>query len=157
MDMLEQNQMVVFRLDTEEYGIFITEINEIIAMVNVTPLAKAEKSFLGVVNLRDEILPLYDLRIQLEKNASPYHKKKRIIVTTIQGKKLGLLVDEVTRVLKIERDLLEEAPDSLPSEMTTYIHGFYKTNEQVITLLNLPYVLQEEEISFFEKNEEEQQ
>lgn len=137
----QDDQFIAFRLENEEFGIFITEINEIIIEKEITPLAKTSKTILGMINLRGVIIPIVDLRIHMNKAATT-HKKNRIIITTIQNQKVGLLVDEVTKVLKIEEENIESCPDMLFQHDTNYVHYLYKSEGKVIVLLKLENLLE---------------
>ncbi len=67
-------QLVTFRIETEEFGLPITDVYEIIFVPQVTSIAKAPESIVGVINLRGEIIPVIDLRIQFLKE--PIKSKK---------------------------------------------------------------------------------
>jgi purine-binding chemotaxis protein CheW len=141
----QDNQFIAFRLENEEFGIFITEINEIIIEKEITPLAKTSKTILGMINLRGVIIPIIDLRIHMNKKATT-HKKNRIIITTINEQKIGLLVDEVTKVLKINEENIENCPDMLFQHDTNYVHYLYKSEGKVIVLLKLENLLKSDDL-----------
>lgn len=71
-------QVVTFRIETEEFGLPITDVYEIIFVPQVTSIAKAPKSIVGVINLRGEIIPVIDLRIQFLKE--PIKSKNSVLL-----------------------------------------------------------------------------
>jgi purine-binding chemotaxis protein CheW len=102
-------QLVVFSLGPEEYGLPITQVQEIIRYVEPRRIPSAFASVRGVINLRGRIIPVCDLkqRLQLEELEGP--EGKIIIVESASGA-AGLIVDEVDEVVTVSDEQLEEAP-----------------------------------------------
>lgn len=150
-------QLVTFRIETEEFGLPITDVYEIIFVPEVTSIAKAPESIVGVINLRGEIIPVIDLRIQFLKEPIK-SKKQRIIITCSQGRVIGLLVDEVKEVLRIDENSLEPVPDTIVATQTAYMRAICKMDNRLIILLHLDHLLNKLEINFIinevEKREE---
>ncbi|MGF9711227.1 chemotaxis protein CheW [Paenibacillus naphthalenovorans] len=150
-------QLVTFRIETEEFGLPITDVYEIIFVPQVTSIAKAPESIVGVINLRGEIIPVIDLRIQFLKEPIK-SKKQRIIITRSQGRVIGLLVDEVKEVLRIDENSLEPVPDTIVTTQTAYMRAICKMDNRLIILLHLDHLLNKLEINFIinevEKREE---
>ncbi|MGG1599621.1 chemotaxis protein CheW [Paenibacillus naphthalenovorans] len=150
-------QLVTFRIETEEFGLPITDVYEIIFVPQVTSIAKAPESIVGVINLRGEIIPVIDLRIQFLREPIK-SKKQRIIITRSQGRVIGLLVDEVKEVLRIDENSLEPVPDTIVTTQTAYMRAICKMDNRLIILLHLDHLLNKLEINFIinevEKREE---
>ncbi|PDO09886.1 MAG: hypothetical protein BLM47_10330 [Candidatus Reconcilbacillus cellulovorans] len=148
-------QVVTFRLGGEEFGIPISDVNEIIFVPAITPIAKAPPSVVGIMNLRGNIIPVIDLRIALRMPVAERTKKQRIIVAQIGGKPTGVMVDEVTQVLHVTEEMLENAPDRVMTSQTRYIRGICKIQDRLIVLLDLGEVLEKDELEFVEKGRNE--
>jgi chemotaxis signal transduction protein len=150
-------QLVTFRIETEEFGLPITDVYEIIFVPQVTSIAKAPESIIGVINLRGEIIPVIDLRIQFLKEPIK-SKKQRIMITRSHGRVIGLLVDEVKEVLRIDENSLEPVPDTIVTAQTAYMRAICKMDNRLIILLNLDHLLNKPEMNFIinevEKREE---
>jgi chemotaxis signal transduction protein len=140
-------QLVTFRIATEELGLPITDVYEIIFVPQVTSIAKAPKSIVGVINLRGEIIPVIDLRIQFLKEPIK-SKKQRIIITRSQGRVIGLLADEVKEVLRIDESSLEPVPDTIVTAQTAYMSAICKKDNRLIILLHLDHLLNKLEMNF---------
>jgi len=140
-------QLVTFRIETEELGLPISDVYEIIFVPQVTSIAKAPKSIVGVINLRGEIIPVVDLRIQFWKEPIK-SKKQRIVITRSQGRVIGLLVDEVKEVLRIEENSLEPVPDTIATAQTAYMRAICKMDHRLIILLDLDRLLSKLEMDF---------
>ena len=140
-------QLVTFRIETEELALPIADVYEIIFVPQVTSIAKAPESIVGVINLRGEIIPVIDLRIQLLKEPIK-SKKQRIIITRSRGRVIGLLVDEVKEVLRIDENSLEPVPDTIVTVQTAYMRAICRMDNRLIILLHLDHLLNKMEMNF---------
>ncbi|WP_347489774.1 chemotaxis protein CheW [Desulfoscipio sp. XC116] len=95
---MEQKQAVIFELDNCLYGVDIMRVNEIIRMVQVTPVPEADHFIEGIINLRGQVIPVVNLCRKLGLNYRDYHKDNRIIVIQSDNSKFGMIVDRVLEV-----------------------------------------------------------
>lgn len=153
----ETNEMhlVTFSLG-EEYGVPISQVQEIIRIGNITIVPNSPSYMDGVINLRGRVLPVLNLRRRLKLPAGDLTKASRIIVTEIGTKVIGLLVDSVSHVVRISSNLIESAPEEILEVDTDYITGVGKLKNRIVILLDLEKLLKREniEIKDNEKNEE---
>lgn len=144
--------MVVFSLATEQYGIRITQVQEITRLSKIIKVPRAPQYVEGVVNLRGEVIPVIDLRKRFELEAREYNQFSRIIVTDIHSKKIGLIVDSVLEVLRIGKTCIENPPDICEAQGTEQIlEGIASLQERMIMMLNLENLLQGKEWKKIEK------
>lgn len=143
-------QVVSFHVESEEYGVDIAQVQEIIRMVEVTHVPRAPHFMEGVINLRGQLIPIIDLRTRFGMPRADHTKSTRIVVTEIGSKKVGIVVDSVSEVLHIPIENVEEAPDMIAGVGTEYIQGVGKVNERLIILLDLTMVITGEEKSQLE-------
>jgi len=107
----EDEQMVIFRLDKEEFGAPIASVQEIVRVPEeLVRLPKAPSFVEGVINLRGIVLPVVDLRLRLGMKRTERTDRQRIMVFLIAGVRTGFIVDQVAEVLKIPRSAIEPAP-----------------------------------------------
>ncbi len=103
-------QLVVFRLDGQEYGVRIDRVQEIIRVPEVmTRIPSAARDVSGVVNLRGQILPVVDLRRRFSLPAAAADERQRIIVLTHQSTLTGYIVDSVSEVTRVPNSAIEPA------------------------------------------------
>ena len=138
-------QVVSFRLGSEEYGVDIAQVQEIIRMVEITHVPRAPRFMEGVINLRGQLIPIIDLRTRFAMHRAEHTKSTRIVVTEIGSKRVGIVVDSVSEVLNIPIEQVEEAPDMIAGVGTEYIQGVGKVNDRLIILLDLTMVMTGEE------------
>ena len=107
----EEEQMVVFRLGKEEFGVPIEAVQEIVRLPDqMTSVPKAPPAVEGVINLRGAVLPVIDLRRRLGLPAAERSDRQRIIVLLLDGVRTGFIVDSVSEVLKVSKSAIEAAP-----------------------------------------------
>jgi purine-binding chemotaxis protein CheW len=141
----EMIQVVSFRLGSEEYGVDIAQVQEIIRLVEVTHVPRAPKFMEGVINLRGQLIPIIDLRTRFGMQRITATKSTRIVVTEIGSKRVGIVVDSVSEVLNLPVENVEDAPEMIAGVGTEYIQGVGKMDERLIIMLDLTMVISGEE------------
>jgi purine-binding chemotaxis protein CheW len=107
----DDEQVVVFRLDKEEFGVPIDSVQEIVRVPEeLTHVPKAPPFVEGVINLRGSVLPVIDLRRRLGMPTVDRSDRQRVMVFLISGMRTGFIVDSVAEVLKIHKSSIEPAP-----------------------------------------------
>jgi purine-binding chemotaxis protein CheW len=134
-------QAVTFALGSEEYGVDIAQVQEINRMVTITHVPRAPQFMEGVINLRGQLIPIIDLRTRFGMERSERTKHTRIVVTEIGSKRIGMVVDSVSEVLRIPVEQIEDAPDLVAGVDTEYIRGVGKMGDRLIIMLDLGRVI----------------
>jgi purine-binding chemotaxis protein CheW len=136
-----ENQIVVFNLAGEQYGVHISKVESIIKMQAITKLPHAPRYVEGITNLRGRVVPIIDLhrRFDLDNKAST--ADDRIIVVNTSGEDIGLIVDEVSEVLTINEQAVEPAPNITTTIDSSFITGIAKIDQRLVILLDLEKVI----------------
>jgi purine-binding chemotaxis protein CheW len=109
--MEEDEQVVVFRLAKEEFGVPIANVEEIVRVPEeLARVPKAPAFVEGVINLRGTVLPVLDLRLRMGMPRVERSDRQRIMVFRISGVRTGFIVDQVAEVLRIPKLSIEPAP-----------------------------------------------
>jgi len=141
----KEGKYLTFSLASEEYGIGILKIKEIIGMMPITSVPQTPEFIKGVVNLRGKVIPVMDLRLRFGMPAIDYSERTCIIVVEItrNGRTFntGIVVDRVQEVLDINGQNIEESPQFGSSVDTDFILGMGKVNNSVKILLDINKVL----------------
>ncbi|HEX3467641.1 MAG TPA: chemotaxis protein CheW [Candidatus Elarobacter sp.] len=138
---METIQVVSFKLGAEEYGVDIAQVQEINRMVSVTHVPRAPHFMEGVINLRGQLIPIIDLRTRFGMPRAEHTKNTRIVVTEIGTKRVGMVVDSVSEVLRLPIEQIEDAPEMLSGVDTEYIRGVGKIEDRLIILLDLARII----------------
>jgi purine-binding chemotaxis protein CheW len=140
-------QLIVFKVGVEEFAIDILHLKEIVVMGNITPVPETEDYVSGVMNLRGNLVPVIDLKKRLRASKAGSERHCRIIIARLEGKLIGLIVDEASEVLKVSNDAVESPPDVIAELGIEYIAGIVNVNGRFITLLDLNKALSAEIIN----------
>lgn len=137
---------MTFKLADEEYGLEILRVREIIGLMSITRVPRAQDFIRGVINLRGRVIPVVDLRLKFGMERTEPTDQTVIIVVQCEvgGRELtmGLLVDEVLEVLNIAADQLEPPPNFGDELVDTgFLLGIGKSERRVIFLLDIARVL----------------
>ncbi len=140
-DESEEN-IVVFNLGKETYGLPIASIREIISYQEPTRLPGAPPEVEGIINLRGKVIPVVDLRSRLGLAVQPPTRTTRIIIAAGAGEITGLVVDQVTEVSKIISSTIEPPPPMAKRGAGESLsQGVAKVGERLIVLLDLSPLL----------------
>ncbi|KAA0257440.1 purine-binding chemotaxis protein CheW [Deferribacter autotrophicus] len=145
------NQFVIFTLLNEKFAIDIMKIDEIIRMMEITPIPKADYFIEGIINLRGKVIPVIDLKKKLGLSETEYTKTTRIIVVNIRNKKIGVIVDSVDEVVRIDDNKIEAAPAVSSGIDTNFVTGVAKTDKGLIIIIDIEKVFSEEETDSLSK------
>lgn len=138
------DQLVVFCLDSESYGIDIFRVNEIIRLREITPIPRTGHHIRGLVNLRGKTIPVVDLHARFSIPSKEDSDSTRIIVVESDQGNVGIVVDEVKEVITLELDQIEQTPALVASVSTEFVRGVAKQDGHLITLLDLDKALASE-------------
>jgi chemotaxis signal transduction protein/HPt (histidine-containing phosphotransfer) domain-containing protein len=132
----DKNEYLTFMVGDEEYGIGITQVHEIITLEDITGLPGAEDFTRGIINLRGDIIPVYDFRLRLKFEAREYDNETIILIVLIHEKRVGIIVDRVSEVIQLTRAQVTEAPQmqQIPSE---YVIGIGQKEGKFVVLLKV--------------------
>ena len=97
------SQIVSFRLSNEEYGVDIMHVQEIILIGQITLMPQVPEYVSGLINLRGHVIPIIDLRVRFGLEATDHTEHSRIIVLNVNKKTVGIIVDAVDEVLRINQ------------------------------------------------------
>jgi purine-binding chemotaxis protein CheW len=106
----ERVELCTFRVGEEDYAVDIMRVREIINPLPVTPVPRAPAFIEGVIRLRSEVIPVVDVRKRFGVEATPPTRKTKFLVVRVGGRRLALVVDAVTEVLRIPRAEIRAAP-----------------------------------------------
>ncbi len=147
--MADEIQLVVFTLkqgDTVcEYGVPITQVQEIIPMAKPTRLPQVPDFVEGIINLRGKIIPIIDLKKRFNMEATEITSDTRSVVVEVSGQTVGIIVDEVSEVLRLSKDNIEPPPAAIGGITAEYLTGVGKLEDRLLILLDMDKILTEQE------------
>jgi len=144
------NKNLIFSLGTEEFGIEVMHIKEIIGMQEITVIPNMPPHVKGVINLRGQVIPVIDLSLKFAFAPREYTDRTCIVVVRSQanGREglIGAIADSVTEVLTIAAEDVEQTPDFGNGAPVPYLLGMAKVRGKVKLLLDTEEVFSSETI-----------
>jgi purine-binding chemotaxis protein CheW len=139
-----KRQMVIFKVGAEEFALDIMDLKEVVVMRSITAVPETESFVEGVMNLRGSLIPVLDLRKRLRAVGVGDAQDRRIIVSNLEGRLVGLIVDGASEVIRVSEGMIEPAPDVIIEMGVGYITGIINLETRFITVIDLRKALTEE-------------
>ncbi len=146
---MDEEQLVTFTINTEEYGIRIMQVQEINRIAEITAVPRAPYFVDGMTNLRGNVIPVINIRKLFALDDRKADDRTRIIIVDIGGNKTGLRVDQVNEVLRLSKRDIEKTPNIVVSGgINKYLEGVCKIDhgKRMVILLNVEKILDEKEL-----------
>lgn len=132
-----KNRYLTFELASEQYGVEILRVKEIIGYQQPTHIPRTPEFVLGVLNLRGVIIPVIDLRTKLDMSSHTIDDQSAIVIATLHEASIGFVVDRVQDVANISEEDIGEAPQFGGEIDTTFLKGVAKSEKRVVMILDL--------------------
>lgn len=139
-------QLIIFRLGGDEFGVRIEEVREIIKTGAITPIPDSPKFITGIINVRGEVIITIDLKSRFSLHLKRKIENLHIIVTREDRNPFGLVVDEVTQVMRLPKTDIKDTPGLVSKIHDDYVVGVVTLENRLIILLDLKKVLSENEL-----------
>jgi purine-binding chemotaxis protein CheW len=139
-----KRQMVIFRIGGEEFALDIMDTKEVVVMRSITPVPETEGYVEGVMNLRGSLVPVLDLRKRLKASGACEGSERRIIVSNLDGRRVGLIVDAASEVIRVSEEMIEPVPDIITDAGVGYVTGIINLDARFITMIDLRKALTDE-------------
>ena len=135
-------QVVAFRLGKEEYAVDILHVQEIVRLLSITRVPRSARHIEGVVNLRGNIVPIINLHKRFNIASAGEEEDKRIVVFQYDDLKAGIIVDEVSEVLALNNNAIEETDKVYSSMSSDFIKGIARVDDRLFLLLDLQKIIE---------------
>jgi purine-binding chemotaxis protein CheW len=127
---------VTFRLAAEVFAFTVESVREIVRVGTVTRVPHAPYPVRGIINLRGRVVPVVDLRVRIGLPRSEITPQSRVLIATVRQRMLGLLVDSVEQVVRVDRNQVTAPPSDVMTEQSEYIVGVVDQHETLFILLD---------------------
>ena len=143
---ISDQRYLIFRLQNELYGVKLLDVREVIEPPHVKETPNVKSAFLGICNLRGQIIGVYDLRRYL---GHPVEDSGRPVFCIFESEfgTLAAAVDEITSVHSFADSEIDRNPKMLSSVSLEFIVGLTKYQSRIVTLLDVHGILSKENIT----------
>jgi purine-binding chemotaxis protein CheW len=140
-----QVQLVTFRLGTEEFGLDVFAVHEILRYAEPTPVPRAPEFVEGVIDVRGTLVPVVDMRRRFELADAPVNDETRVVLVEHGGERLGLVVDAVTEVLRVPETSVSEPPAYIRGLAAEFVRGIVRLESRLVVLIDIERILSSQE------------
>ena len=141
--MYDNNQLVVFTLDEYRYAVPLAAVERVVRLVEITPLPKAPRIVIGVINLQGRIVPVLDMRARFGLPKRGMRLGDQLIIARTSRRTVAMLVDESRGVMECPSDNTVAAEEIVPG--MEYVTGVMKLADGMLFIHNLDEFLSLEE------------
>lgn len=134
-------QHAIFKIEDQRYAIGIESVQEIIRVPEITPIPGAAGELVGLINLRGNILPLFDARRCLQLPPPINQHAQHVIILVGEKGMAGLLVDEVIAVCSLEQSVEPEKLLPGAGQLDGSIEGISLYGDELVIRLNWEQLL----------------
>jgi len=138
-------QLVAFCLDEQRYAFYLSAVERVVCMVEITPLPKAPAVVLGIINMQGRIIPVVNIRKRFRLPEREIGLSDHLIIANTSRRTVALVADEVSGVFERPGEEVIATEKILPG--MEYVEGVVKLEDGMILIHNLELFLslQEEE------------
>lgn len=140
----QEGQYLTFTLNQQLFGIPIQVVREINQLPEITPVPQAPEAVAGVINLRDKMIPVVDLRRKFDLPVRDYSRETCVIVVDGKQGQVAAIVDTVASVVPLSEAQIEAPPSLVQQSETSPILGLARAGQQVLVLLNMAILVDQD-------------
>lgn len=138
----EWQTWVTFTLAGESYAFPVAAVQEILRVGTITRVPDAPHPVRGILNLRGRVVPVVDLRVRLGLQPGEANGSSRVLIATARGRLIGLLVDSVEQVVRLDAAAFEPPPPDVLTENSNYLRAVCQHGAGLLILLDMDRVLE---------------
>lgn len=149
LDYANISEYMTFELGKMKYAIELPKIREILTYPEIiTTLPNTKGWVKGLINLRGEVVPILDVRIKFNTGEIEYNDNTAVIAVITEDKRMiGIVVDKVDDVQKIDSSTLSPVSDMGSAIPSKYLKGFVRLeNNQMLVLMDIESVVHKDEL-----------
>lgn len=147
--MADYMKPVIFKLNEEMFGVDINKVQGIEKQINIVPVPNSTSYIDGIINLRGEVVPVYDLKKKFGMKSGS--KSENFIIVRFNGVALALGVDAVLEIDDLPADKVVSMPSMVKTSATAYLDRVANLKEGLVILLDIDKLLTDEETNNVKK------
>lgn len=143
------SEYMTFELGKMKYAIELPKIREILTYPdNITTLPNTSDWVKGLINLRGEVVPILDIRIKFNTGEIIYDTNTSVIAVITEDKRMiGIIVDKVDDVQRIDISSLAAVSDMGSAIPSRYLKGYVRLdNNQMLVIMDIESVVHKDEL-----------
>ena len=143
---MSELQLVIFSLNGQLFGAEASQVFQIIRYQEVTKVPKMPTFIEGILNFRGSVLPVISLSKRFDMGETEITKKTKILITRVDDKLAGFIVNDVSEIIKMSDEDIEPVPMMINSEASVFLTKIGKKDDKLISIIDLIKVLNKNEV-----------
>jgi purine-binding chemotaxis protein CheW len=128
-------KLVTFGLDDRKFALYVSVVQRIVQVVEVTALPKAPEIVIGIINIQGRVIPVFDIRMRFRLPPRDVRLDDRMIIAATEKRTVALMVDSVNDVIEIPEEKIIATEQIFPE--LEYVEGVMKTEDGMILIHDL--------------------
>ena len=133
--MNDTNQFLVFTLEEQRYALYLSAVERIVRMVEITPLPKAPEIVFGVINVQGQVVPVVNVRKRFRLPEREIDLSDQLIIAHSSRRTVALVADAVSGVVERSEKEIITPEKILPG--IAYVEGVVKFEDGMILIHDL--------------------
>lgn len=142
---MSELRLITFRVGPETFVLDIMAVRQIVPYTGSTSVPTAPGFIEGIIVLRNEVIPIVDLRDRLYPQRTDKAEEPLVLITHSSAGMIGLKVDEVRRIVTISTDAFLPPPPIVRGIRGELLIAVVPHGEEVYLLIDVENVLTEPE------------
>ncbi len=138
---------VEFQVGEEFFVADINYIREVISWQEVSKVPNVPEFVEGIINLRGKVIPVVDLAKRFNFEVKIDNTKRKIMIVQVFEKLVGIIVDNVTRVIDVTDEMIDDTDilQNVANTVAGYLKGVAKIGEKLVMIIDLEALFSPEE------------
>lgn len=145
MGAVKELRLIAFHAGGETFVLDIMDVRQIIVYNGTTAVPTAPSFIEGIIVLRNEVIPLIDLRDRLGAGSTQRSERPLVLITDTTAGTIGIKVDEVRRIVNVMSDALLTPPPLVRGISGDLLIAIIPQGEEVFLLLDVESILSSDE------------
>ena len=132
-----------FSLGMENYAVPLLVVREVIAVPNTTYVPNTPQYFVGIMNLRGQVISIIDLRKKIGVPPREDNSETAVVILDLHSVTIGAIVDSINRVIAIHPDDVSKSPAGIANKglKTHHVSGIYRDTDSMTVMMDISKVL----------------
>ena len=145
---MNSTRYLAFSLKDEEFAVPLSAVREVIALPEITPVPHAPQHFLGIMNLRGQVISVMDLRTKMGIKVSDEKSVETgVIIFDFGEVSLGAVVSSINSVVSFAFEDIQEKPQTMNQFRSDYITAVAKRGDRLTLILDVVRALDQGELA----------
>ena len=147
---MEEIKQIIVSVSDQLFGIDIDDVVEIKENCDITMIPSSNSNILGIMNLRNDYIPVYSFRKKIGKEEN-LDIDNKVVVVSVNDINIGIKIDTVKEIANINNENVFPLPRIAKGPNTKYIKRVANINKDLVLLLNLDAIVSMEDLDHIDR------